>query len=177
MECISELPADVLKHIVSFRFWEPKYLKLKHSQALRKIQRKYKARNILKTIYSKKGTTFVFGVSRDVPFLIKRFEYMVEQQKDLFLDILRLNGVDKYNMSGVYLEVVVSLKDGYEYCNLRSLDNEVSIHDNDMERELHYSIEDILEQIDNANVDADRIHVKSCNTCLVIDRYVWTLLS
>ena len=85
MECINELPAGLLKNIVSFRFWDPKYLKLKHSQALRKIQRKYKVRNITKTIYSKKDTTFVFGVSRDVPFLIKRLEYMVEQQKDLFL--------------------------------------------------------------------------------------------
>ena len=85
MEFINELPADVLKNIVSFRFGDPKYLKLKHSQALRKIQRKYKVRNITKTIYSKKDTTFVFGVSRDVPFLIKRLEYMVEQQKDLFL--------------------------------------------------------------------------------------------
>ena len=75
-------------------------------------------------------------------------------------------------MSGVYLEVVVSFKDGYEYCNLRSLGYEVSIHDNDMERGLYYSIEDILEHIDNSIVDTDRIHVKSCNTCLVIDKYV-----
>ena len=75
-------------------------------------------------------------------------------------------------MSGVYLKVVVSFKDGYEYCNLRSLDYEVSIHDNDMERGLYYSIEDILEQIDNLNVDTDRIYIKSFNTCLVIDKYV-----
>ena len=39
---ISELPADVLSEIVSYKLGEPKYMRLKHSKGLRKIQKKYK---------------------------------------------------------------------------------------------------------------------------------------
>ena len=39
---ISELPADVLSKIVSYKLGDPKYMKLKHSKGLRKIQKKFK---------------------------------------------------------------------------------------------------------------------------------------
>ena len=39
---ISELPADILSKIVSYKLGDPKYMKLKHSKGLRKIQKKYK---------------------------------------------------------------------------------------------------------------------------------------
>ena len=39
---ISELPVDVLNEIVSYKLGEPKYMRLKHSKGLRKIQKKYK---------------------------------------------------------------------------------------------------------------------------------------
>ena len=39
---ISELPADILSEIVSYKLGDPKYMKLKHSKGLRKIQKKYK---------------------------------------------------------------------------------------------------------------------------------------
>ena len=39
---ISELPTDILSKIVSYKLGDPKYMKLKHSNGLRKIQKKYK---------------------------------------------------------------------------------------------------------------------------------------
>ena len=39
---ISELPAEILSEIVSYKLGEPKYMRLKHSKGLRKIQKKYK---------------------------------------------------------------------------------------------------------------------------------------
>jgi len=39
---ISKLPVDVLSEIVSYKLGEPKYMRLKHSKGLRKIQKKYK---------------------------------------------------------------------------------------------------------------------------------------
>ena len=39
---ISELPTEVLSEIVSYKLGEPKYMRLKHSRGLRKIQKKYK---------------------------------------------------------------------------------------------------------------------------------------
>ena len=39
---ISELPADISSKIASYYLGDPKYMKLKHSKGLRKIQKKYK---------------------------------------------------------------------------------------------------------------------------------------
>ena len=42
MEFMNELPVDVLSKIVSYKIGEPKYFRLKHNNALKQIQRKYK---------------------------------------------------------------------------------------------------------------------------------------
>ena len=39
---ISELPTDILSKIVSYKLGDPKYMRLKYSKGLRKIQKKYK---------------------------------------------------------------------------------------------------------------------------------------
>ena len=173
MEFINELPADVLKNIVSFKLGDPKYLKLKHSQALRNIQRKYKVKSIMKTIRTNSNTTFVFGISRGMPFPITCLEYMVEDKRDLFTDFLcDSTGVEPFTPS-VYLRVVVSFKTGYEYCKLRS-DNYSVMSDVDaMGSGLYGSALDVLEQIEDLNVDKDSIYIKSFHTCLVLDKYVW----
>ena len=42
MDCIKDLPVDVLSTIVSYKIGEPEYVKIEHSEALKRIQNKYK---------------------------------------------------------------------------------------------------------------------------------------
>ena len=39
---MKNLPADALRKIVSYKIGDPKCLKIKHSEALKRIQNKYK---------------------------------------------------------------------------------------------------------------------------------------
>ena len=39
---MKDLPVDVLSKIASYKIGDPKYLKIKHSEALKRIQNKYK---------------------------------------------------------------------------------------------------------------------------------------
>ena len=47
MDCVKDLPADVLRKIDSFKIGNPKYLKVKHSEALKRIQHKYKYQDLV----------------------------------------------------------------------------------------------------------------------------------
>ena len=42
MGCMKDLPVDVLSKTVSYKIGEPEYMKIKHSEALQRIQNKYK---------------------------------------------------------------------------------------------------------------------------------------
>ena len=44
MDCVKDLPVDVLSKTASYKIGDPKYLKIKynHIEALKKIQNKYK---------------------------------------------------------------------------------------------------------------------------------------
>ena len=39
---MKDFPVDVLSKIASYKIGDPKYLKIKHSEALKRIQNKYK---------------------------------------------------------------------------------------------------------------------------------------
>ena len=39
---ISELPAEVLSNIISYKLGDPKYMRLKYDEGLKQIQKKYK---------------------------------------------------------------------------------------------------------------------------------------
>ena len=39
---ISELPAEVLSNIISYKLGDPKYMRLKYNEGLKQIQKKYK---------------------------------------------------------------------------------------------------------------------------------------
>ena len=38
MDCVKDSPVDVLSKIVSYKFGDPEYVKIKHSEALKRIQ-------------------------------------------------------------------------------------------------------------------------------------------
>ena len=42
MDCVKDLPVDVLSKIASYKIGDPKYLKIQHSEALKRIRNKHK---------------------------------------------------------------------------------------------------------------------------------------
>ena len=42
MDCMKDLPVNVLSNIVSYTHGEPEYVKIKYSESLKRIQNKYK---------------------------------------------------------------------------------------------------------------------------------------
>ena len=113
---LSDLPADVLLNIVSFLLGEPDYLKLKYSNALKKIQKKYLSR-----IYGKPSIGYVLGVIPYWNYNIVPPNNTTEKRaithylKSQFKTIKSL--LDKpyyYEDSGVNIEV--EFKDGAGYC-------------------------------------------------------------
>ena len=115
-QVLSDLPADVLLNIVSFLLGEPDYLKLKYSNALKKIQKKYLSR-----IYGKPSIDYVLGGLPYWKYHIhppnntterKAITYFLKSQVKTIKSLL-----DKpyyYEDSGVKIEV--EFKDGAGYC-------------------------------------------------------------
>ena len=115
-QVLSDLPADVLLNIVSFLLGEPDYLKLKYSNALKKIQKKYLSR-----IYGKPSIDYVLGGLPYWKYYIhppnntterKAITYFLKSQVKTIKSLL-----DKpyyYEDSGVKIEV--EFKDGAGYC-------------------------------------------------------------
>ena len=87
---VKELPVDVLSKIISYLVGEPEYIKLKHSPALKVIQRNYKIDHFQFDIRrTPKRTEFEFGFTRSIPFPLKSIEYMVEKQWKIMSDFLK----------------------------------------------------------------------------------------
>ena len=113
---LSYLPADVLLNIVSFLLGEPDYLKLKYSNALKKIQKKYLSR-----IYEKPSINYVLGGLPYWRYYIhppnnttekRAITHYLKSQVKTIKSLL-----DKpyyYEDSGVNIEV--AFKDGAGYC-------------------------------------------------------------
>ena len=107
MEFINELPADVLKSIVSYTHGEPEYIKIKHSEALRKIQNKYKITTTeptfttckLITNNNRKYVRREYSVIRDVPFKIENLKGVIRKQEEELLSLLYEEVEDEQNFS------------------------------------------------------------------------------
>ena len=89
---LGELPVDVLSKIVAFKLGEPKYMRLKHSNALKRIQRKYKinyetteeASFFLRSysmVYEIQGQKFSPSIINKQVDRIHNFKTFVEQSK------------------------------------------------------------------------------------------------
>ena len=80
MSCMKDLPVDVLSKIVSYKIGDPKYLKIKHSEALTRIPHKYKISRLgpkITRIY-----LIEYCIVRDgVPFSLTSIEDIVTNRR------------------------------------------------------------------------------------------------
>ena len=109
MEFINELPANVLKNILSFRLGKPEYVKIKHSETLRRIQNKYKITTTeeeytayklrLRTNNNNTYTKTEYSVIRDRPFKIENLKWILRKQEKTLLSLIYEELEDEQNFS------------------------------------------------------------------------------
>ena len=88
MDCVKDLPVDVLSKISSFKIGDPKYLKIKynHIEALKRIQNKYKTSRlgpkITRHLKSRKKYIIEYCIMREgVPFSLKSTKDIKQKNK------------------------------------------------------------------------------------------------
>ena len=84
---LSNLSSDVIRNIASFMIGKPEVLRLKHNEALKRIQRKYKTNigsdEIYTTSWFERKT---YGITRTIPFHIDRIRDIILNQKSKILE-------------------------------------------------------------------------------------------
>ena len=89
MDCVKDLPVDVLSKISSFKIGDPKYLKIKynHIEALKRIQNKYKTSRlgpkITRHLKSRKKYIIEYCIMREgVPFSLKSTYDTIKEEQE-----------------------------------------------------------------------------------------------
>ena len=86
---LTNLPSEVISNVASFMLEKPEYLRLKHNEALKRIQRKYKIEYLGPTRKRRRRkTTLEFAIMRnDVPFSIESFSHIITKQENRILNM------------------------------------------------------------------------------------------
>ena len=117
---IDNLPVDVLQKIVSYTHGEPEYMKIKHSEVLKKIQNKYKIERLGPKIdrKRKRGRTKAFFceycIMRDVPFSVNSIYDIITNEKEELLSLIYEEMEDKtdfHTTLEIELKLVARLPD------------------------------------------------------------------
>ena len=91
---LSNLPPEVLSKIIEFRLGKPEYLKIKHSETLKRIQNNYKISRLgpkIKRHYKSRKNIYIieYCIMREgVPFSIKSIESIITGEKEELLSLL-----------------------------------------------------------------------------------------
>ena len=94
MDCIKDLPVDVLSKIVSYKIGEPEYVKIKHSETLKRTQNKYKISRLGPKIDKKirqrnKMCIIEHCIMREeVPFSLKSLGNNITEEKEELLFLI-----------------------------------------------------------------------------------------
>ena len=92
---VKNLPENVLRNIIEFKLGEPEYVKIKHSEALKRIQNKYKITRygVKKTTkrlkHSKKLYKMEYCITREgVPFSLKSIASIITGEQEEILSLI-----------------------------------------------------------------------------------------
>ena len=94
MDCIKDLPVDVLSKIISYKIGEPEYVKIKHSETLKRTQNKYKISRLGPKIDKKirqrnKMCIIEYCIMREgVPFSLKNLGNNITEEKEELLSLI-----------------------------------------------------------------------------------------
>ena len=89
---LKDLPVEVIKNVSSYLIGEPEYVKIKHSEALKRIQNKYKITKLGPKRTRKKKwnrTTIEYCIMReDIPFSVESINDIICEQLDELMYLL-----------------------------------------------------------------------------------------
>ena len=91
---LGNLPVEVLEKVASYTHGKPEYIKIKHSEALKNIQNKYKIERLGPKINRKRkhGRTKAFFcehcIMRDVPFSVNSIYDIITNEKEELLSLI-----------------------------------------------------------------------------------------
>ena len=87
---LTKLPSDVVSNIASFMVGEPEYLRLKHNEALKRIQRKYMIEYLgpIRRRRRRKTTVQFAIVRNDIFFIKESVQSIITNQEDRILNII-----------------------------------------------------------------------------------------
>ena len=96
MDCVKDLPVDVLSKIASYKIGDPKYLKIKynHIEALKRIQNIYKISRlgpkITRHLKSRKKIYIIeYCIMREgMPFSLKSIEDIITEEQEELLSLI-----------------------------------------------------------------------------------------
>ena len=168
MDCVKDLPVDVLSKISSFKIGDPKYLKIKynHIEALKRIQNKYKTSRlgpkITRHLKSRKKYIIEYCIMREgVPFSLKSTKDIITEEQEELLSLIYEEVEDDLNYR-VKLDVEVQL-----VAKLREKEYE----ENEFSYREIYFLNDLDEYVDEDHIDyvLDKA-VEEINTDIEEDR-------
>ena len=86
---LTNLPSEVISNIASFMLEKPEYLRLKHNEALKRIQRKYMIEYLGPTRKRRRRkTTLEFAIMRNnVPFSRRSISHIITKQENKILNM------------------------------------------------------------------------------------------
>ena len=100
---LTNLSTEVIARISSFMMGEPEYLRLKHNEALKKIQRKYKMKINPEEIYkTPRYEEKTYTITRAIPFHIDRVRDIILNQKTNILETLN-DGLENFCIKHVVM--------------------------------------------------------------------------
>ena len=132
-EIMKDLSVEVIKNVSSYLLGDPKYIKLKHNEALKTIQRKYKLQLI------KQGSkiqpyhyNYRYKITRQIPIPINKISEIIKNQKDYIREITSENiesmvislYVYKKCVNGIGRETIKS--DTFEPCGKNDLETTIN---------------------------------------------------
>ena len=151
MDCVKDLPVDVLSKIVSYKIGGPKYLKFKynHIEALKRIQNKYKMSRLGPKITRclkprKKIYKIEYCIMREgVPFSLKSIKDIITEEQEELLSLIYEEVEDDLNYR-VKLDIEVQL--------VAKLP-EKEYEENDLSYREIYFMNDFDEYVDEDNIN------------------------
>ena len=168
MDCVKDLPVDVLSKVSSIKIGDPKYLKIKynHIEALKRIQNKYKTSRlgpkITRHLKSRKKYIIEYCIMREgVPFSLKSTKDIITEEQEELLSLIYEEVEDDLNYR-VKLDVEVQL-----VAKLREKEYE----ENEFSYREIYFMNDLDEYVDEDHIDyvLDKA-VEEINTDIEEDR-------
>ena len=116
-----KLPVDVLSKIVSYKIGEPEYVKMKNSQALKDLQKKYK------TKYTEPRTRKIdklevirsYNVQREEPFKAKHIRHIIQKQRHELPYLLYDHVEDEPNFNANLVLVATAIDETGNVVNMK----------------------------------------------------------